>query len=182
MIPFSVNLRFSCLDTPLCGLEQETGQQWDGRNAWPPLQWLLFRGFRRTADAVLAADASCAPSTVVLASGNGIEYAQATTLSVPEPEFLCGNDADSSSSPSLDTTAPNADASDDNSAMLSEISAEEAITAAAAARDLAAQLEEAFFTGARGGWEKSRAMFEKYDAKEAGEGGGGGEYVLQARK
>lgn len=47
------------------------------------------------------------------------------------------------------------------------------------ARDLAVELEEAFLKGALAGWEQTGAMMEKYDAKEAGKGGGGGEYKLQ---
>lgn len=48
-----------------------------------------------------------------------------------------------------------------------------------AARELAAQLEEAFLKAAMTGWRRSGAMMEKYDAKERGKGGGGGEYDLQ---
>ncbi|CAN0457401.1 unnamed protein product, partial [Laminaria digitata] len=83
--------------------KQDSGQQWDGRNSWPPLQWMLIQGLRRSADA-------------------------------------------------------------------------EAVTGA---RKLAAELEEAFLTAALSGWEASGAMMEKYDAKEAGRGGGGGEYNVQ---
>lgn len=40
-------------------VEQESGQQWDGRNAWPPLQWMLAQGLRQCADAL----ATRTPST-----------------------------------------------------------------------------------------------------------------------
>lgn len=50
------------------------------------------------------------------------------------------------------------------------------------ARNLAAELEEAFLKGALDGWEQTGAMMEKYDAQEAGKGGGGGEYDLQVCK
>eukprot|EP00903_Cladosiphon_okamuranus_P020327 g18650.t1 len=40
---------------------EESGQQWDGPNAWPPLQWLLIQGLRRSAEALVPAAAAAAP-------------------------------------------------------------------------------------------------------------------------
>ncbi len=51
--------------------------------------------------------------------------------------------------------------------------------AAAAAKTLASELEEAFLSGALAGWEATGGMLEKYDANKTGKGGGGGEYGLQ---
>lgn len=48
---------------------QDSGQQWDGRNAWPPLQWLLIQGLRRSADAAIAAADPAARATRVEATG-----------------------------------------------------------------------------------------------------------------
>lgn len=56
---------------------------------------------------------------------------------------------------------------------------ESAVEAATAALGLAAQLEEAFLSGALAGWERNGKMMEKYDAKSVGKGGSGGEYELQ---
>ncbi|CAN0427370.1 unnamed protein product, partial [Ectocarpus fasciculatus] len=30
----------------------DSGQQWDGRNAWPPLQWMVIQGLRNSASAL----------------------------------------------------------------------------------------------------------------------------------
>ena len=79
-----------------------------------------------------------------------------------------------SSGSTLNPAAAAATTAASASAAVSE--AKEAVTGA---RKLAAELEEAFLSAALAGWERSGVMMEKYNAKEAGKGGGGGEYGLQ---
>ncbi|CAM9190550.1 unnamed protein product [Pylaiella littoralis] len=121
-------LRQSGLVQPggVCTSLEESGQQWDGRNAWPPMQWVLIQGLRRSADALETISSTTAATRAAQEKAVG-----RTPL------------------------------------------------AAAAARKLASELEEAFLSGALAGWEVTGGMMEKYDANDIGKGGGGGEYRLQ---
>lgn len=80
---------------------------------------------------------------------------------------------------SLSNGSDDSEVFSERSADVPEAAGVAAAAAAAAARNLADELEDAFLRGAFAGWEKMGAMMEKYDAMEAGEGGGGGEYDLQ---
>lgn len=82
----------SCL---FAGTGQESGQQWDGHNAWPPLQWLLIQGLRRSADALAPAAPSDedggAPERATAGNGAAAAAASARMLaSELEEAFLAG--------------------------------------------------------------------------------------------
>lgn len=48
--------------------KQDSGQQWDGRNAWPPLQWMIIQGLRNSASA-LTPPATGTESSVATTAG-----------------------------------------------------------------------------------------------------------------
>ncbi|CBJ33981.1 Trehalase C-terminal fragment, family GH37 [Ectocarpus siliculosus] len=56
---------------------EDSGQQWDGRNAWPPLQWMIIQGLRNSASA-LTPPATAAESAAAITAGAATATAIAT--------------------------------------------------------------------------------------------------------
>ncbi|CAM9251232.1 unnamed protein product, partial [Hapterophycus canaliculatus] len=72
---------------------EESGQQWDGRNAWPPLQWMLVQGLRRWADALTTTTPliTTAPAETVTPNAAAAAAAAAKSLAWDiEEAFLDG--------------------------------------------------------------------------------------------
>lgn len=155
--------------------EQDTGEQWDGRNAWPPLQWLLIQGLRRSADAVLTARTQRALHMAALSPVSNSPCSASTPTGIRSPSRIGTPKVDSCSPSASNPTISGSDSQRPASVPVRET----AVETATAALGLAAQLEEAFLSGALAGWERSGKMMEKYDAKSVGKGGSGGEYELQ---
>ncbi|CAM9566394.1 unnamed protein product [Scytosiphon promiscuus] len=128
---------------------EESGQQWDGRNAWPPLQWMLIQGLRRW-----GYDLTHVPPTRTPFTPREISAAAKT-------RSMAATEVANSKAPAGAGTRATPPA------------------AAASAKSLALEMEEAFLNGALAGWVTTGGMMEKYDADETGKGGGGGEYSLQ---
>ncbi|CAN0055782.1 unnamed protein product, partial [Ectocarpus sp. 4 AP-2014] len=66
-------------------------QQWDGHNAWPPLQWMIIQGLRNSASALtpLAATESAAATTAGAATATATQAARQLASEV-EDAFLDG--------------------------------------------------------------------------------------------